>query len=137
MGVIYYLGANVKLIGWSRYSEVKIHKNGTFFIQVLFRITTVYTMIIIAQSQFVLFFIGLILISSAVDEYGFERHDDFDYDSYEDFMSVYLKVLATRAQKWATLLGEGKSVKRTNTVKRYVRKGVPSEFEKYLSYILC
>lgn len=66
-------------------------------------------------------------VSSAVDEYGFERHDDFDYDSYEDFMSVYLKVLATRAQKWATLLGEGKSVKRTNTVKRYVRKGIPSK----------
>lgn len=64
---------------------------------------------------------------SAVDEYGFERHEDFDYESYEDFMSIYLKVLATRAQKWATLLGEGKSVKRTNTVKRYVRKGVPSE----------
>lgn len=61
-----------------------------------------------------------------MDEYGFERHDDFDFESYEDFMSVYLKVLATRAQKWAMLLGEGKSVKRTNTVKRYVRKGVPS-----------
>ncbi|KAL0849916.1 hypothetical protein ABMA28_011845 [Loxostege sticticalis] len=69
-----------------------------------------------AQSQF-----------SSVDEYGFERHDDFDFESYEDFMSVYLKVLATRAQKWAALLGEGKSVKRTNTVKRYVRKGIPSE----------
>lgn len=43
-------------------------------------------------------------------------------------MSVYLKVLATRAQKWAALLGEGKSVKRTNTVKRYVRKGIPSKY---------
>lgn len=67
-------------------------------------------------------------LRSAVDEYGFERHDDFDYESYEDFMSNYLKVLATRAQKWAVLLGEGKSVKRTNTVKRYVRKGIPSKF---------
>lgn len=64
---------------------------------------------------------------SAVDEYGFERHEDFDYESYEDFMSVYLKVLATRAQKWSVLLGEGKSVKRTNTIKRYVRKGIPSK----------
>lgn len=64
---------------------------------------------------------------SAVDEYGFERHEDFDFESYEDFMSVYLKVLATRAQKWSNLLGEGKSVKRTNTVKRYVRKGIPSK----------
>lgn len=73
-----------------------------------------------------LIFIEL-LFSSAVDEYGFERRDDFDYDSYEDFMSVYLKVLVTRAQKWAALLGEGKSIKRTNTIKRYVRKGIPSE----------
>ncbi|KAI8430146.1 hypothetical protein MSG28_000535 [Choristoneura fumiferana] len=64
---------------------------------------------------------------SKVDEYGFERHDDFDFESYEEFMSVYLRVLATRAQKWATLLGEGKSVRHTNTVKRYVRKGIPSE----------
>lgn len=65
---------------------------------------------------------------STVDEYGFERHDDFDYESYEEFMSVYLKVLASRAQKWSLLLGEGKSVKRTNTVKRYVRKGIPSKY---------
>lgn len=50
-------------------------------------------------------------------------------------MSNYLKVLATRAQKWAVLLGEGKSVKRTNTVKRYVRKGVPSKFFFFLNYI--
>ncbi|CAH1643266.1 unnamed protein product [Spodoptera littoralis] len=64
----------------------------------------------------------------AVDEYGFERHEDFDYGSYEAFMSNYLKVLASRAQKWAILLGDdGKSVKRTTTVKRYVRKGIPSE----------
>lgn len=69
---------------------------------------------------------------STVDEYGFERHDDFDYESYEDFMSVYLKVLASRAQKWSLLLGEGKSVKRTNTVKRYVRKGIPSNFVKLI-----
>lgn len=64
---------------------------------------------------------------SCVDEYGFERPEDFDYQNYEEFMSAYLKVLATRAKKWATVLGEGKSLKRTETVKRYVRKGIPSE----------
>ncbi|VVC88647.1 unnamed protein product [Leptidea sinapis] len=64
---------------------------------------------------------------SAIDEYGFERHEDFDFESYEEFMSVYLKVLVSRAQKWSQLLGDGKSVKRTTTVKRYVRKGIPSE----------
>lgn len=54
-------------------------------------------------------------------------------------MSAYLKVLASRAQKWSTLLGEGKSVKRTNTVKRYVRKGIPSKFYSLNSFIyfLC
>lgn len=73
---------------------------------------------------------------STVDEYGFERHDDFDYESYEEFMSVYLKVLASRAQKWSLLLGEGKSVKRTNTVKRYVRKGIPSKYTQINIYFI-
>lgn len=82
-------------------------------------------------------FIKFTCAFSAVDEYGFERHEDFDYESYEDFMSNYLKVLATRAQKWAMMLGEGKSVKRTNTVKRYVRKGVPSECLFVYIYIAC
>ncbi|PNF31918.1 Growth hormone-regulated TBC protein 1-A [Cryptotermes secundus] len=64
---------------------------------------------------------------SKVDEYGFERPDDFDYETYEDFMSQYLIVLAKRAKKWAELIGEGKSLKRNLTVKRYVRKGIPGE----------
>ena len=80
-------------------------------------------------------FVTFTFAFSAVDEYGFERHEDFDYESYEDFMSNYLKVLATRAQKWSNLLGEGKSVKRTNTVKRYVRKGVPSECLSLFTFI--
>ncbi|XP_063224392.1 growth hormone-regulated TBC protein 1-A isoform X2 [Bacillus rossius redtenbacheri] len=62
-----------------------------------------------------------------VDEYGFERPEDFDYETYEDFMSHYLIVLAKRAKKWSDLIGEGKSVKRSLTVKRYVRKGIPGE----------
>ncbi|PSN30426.1 Growth hormone-regulated TBC protein 1-A [Blattella germanica] len=66
-------------------------------------------------------------IFSKVDEYGFERPDDFDYETYEDFMSQYLVVLAKRAKKWAELIGEGKSLKRNLTVKRYVRKGIPGE----------
>ncbi|XP_071440023.1 growth hormone-regulated TBC protein 1 [Hetaerina americana] len=62
---------------------------------------------------------------SKVDEYGFERPEDFDYETYEDFMSHYLIVLAKRAKKWTDLFGEGKSLKRNLTVKRYVRKGIP------------
>lgn len=60
-----------------------------------------------------------------MDEYGFERPHDFDYETYEDFMSEYLKVLAKRAKKWAEIIGEGKSLQRNITIKRYVRKGIP------------
>lgn len=39
-----------------------------------------------------------------VDAYGFERPTDFDYKSYDEFMSHYVHVLARRAGRWATLL---------------------------------
>lgn len=74
-------------------------------------------------------------IFSKVDEYGFERPGDFDYETYEDFMSQYLIVLAERAKKWAKLIGEGKSLKRSLTVKRYVRKGIPGEHRGLVSTI--
>lgn len=61
-----------------------------------------------------------------MDEYGFERPENFDYGMYEEFMSVYLRVLAKRAKKWSDMLSDGKSLKRNLTVKRYVRKGIPS-----------
>ena len=47
---------------------------------------------------------------SKVDPYGFERPEDFDYNSYEEFMSGYLSVLARRASKWQTLLGEKNAI---------------------------
>ena len=40
-----------------------------------------------------------------VDAYGFERPADFDYKSYDEFMSHYVHILARRAGRWATLLG--------------------------------
>jgi len=40
-----------------------------------------------------------------VDAYGFERPDDFDYKSYDEFMSHYVHVLARRAGRWTSLLG--------------------------------
>ncbi|XP_015602173.1 growth hormone-regulated TBC protein 1-A isoform X2 [Cephus cinctus] len=64
---------------------------------------------------------------SNVDEYGFERPSNFDYETYEEFMSEYLKVLAKRAKKWSNIIGEGKSLQRSITIKRYVRKGIPGE----------
>ncbi|KAG8277167.1 hypothetical protein J6590_049124 [Homalodisca vitripennis] len=42
-------------------------------------------------------------------------------------MSGYLKVLATRAKKWAALLRRGKPLSRSQTLKRYIRKGIPNE----------
>ncbi|KAJ8679777.1 hypothetical protein QAD02_015564 [Eretmocerus hayati] len=64
---------------------------------------------------------------SNVDEYGFERPKNFNYEIYEEFMSEYLKILAKRAKKWADIIGQGKSLQRSLTIKRYVRKGVPNE----------
>lgn len=66
--------------------------------------------------------------SASIDPYGFERPDDFDYSTYEDFMAKYLSVLARRAKKWEDLLESSKDVKRGFKVKRYVRKGIPREF---------
>lgn len=62
-----------------------------------------------------------------MDEYGFERPEDFNYALYEEFMSAYLRVLAKRAKKWSDLLSDGKSLKKNVTIKRYVRKGIPSK----------
>ncbi len=41
-----------------------------------------------------------------MDGYGFERPEDFDFKSYEDFMASYLSVLARRAQRWKTTVGD-------------------------------
>lgn len=65
-------------------------------------------------------------IVSKVDEYGFERPDDFDYGAYESFMSEYLRVLARRAAKWEKFVDPDQKVKKSFKVKRYCRKGVPS-----------
>ncbi|XP_015235881.1 PREDICTED: growth hormone-regulated TBC protein 1 [Cyprinodon variegatus] len=62
-----------------------------------------------------------------IDPYGFERSDDFDYESYEELMSEYLVILTRRSIKWSRLLkGKGK-VQKNVKLKRYVRKGIPNE----------
>ncbi|KAI1899680.1 hypothetical protein AGOR_G00064270 [Albula goreensis] len=62
-----------------------------------------------------------------VDPYGFERSEDFDYESYEELMSEYLVVLTRRSIKWSKLLQGGSKLEKSLKVKRYVRKGVPNE----------
>lgn len=48
-------------------------------------------------------------------------------------MSKYLKILATRAKKWAVLLKSGKSISRGQILKRYIRKGIPNEHRSEVS----
>ena len=63
---------------------------------------------------------------SPIDEYGFKRPEDFDYNTYDDFMREYLPVLVRRGQKWEKILSKGtKSLKSGSKLKRFVRKGIP------------
>ncbi|XP_014673242.1 PREDICTED: growth hormone-regulated TBC protein 1-A-like [Priapulus caudatus] len=65
-----------------------------------------------------------------VDGYGFERPEDFDFETYEEFMSRYLSVLVRRAKKWEQLFGSSPledHLKRSSKVKRYTRKGIPGD----------
>ncbi|EMP31931.1 Growth hormone-regulated TBC protein 1 [Chelonia mydas] len=62
-----------------------------------------------------------------VDPYGFERPEDFDYVSYEEFFSRYLVILTRRAIKWSKLLKGNNGVQKSLKVKRYIRKGIPNE----------
>ncbi|XP_028257615.1 growth hormone-regulated TBC protein 1-A [Parambassis ranga] len=63
----------------------------------------------------------------SVDPYGFQRSEDFDYESYEELMSEYLVVLTRRSIKWSKLLKGKSKVKKNVKLKRYVRKGIPNE----------
>ncbi|KAM7405973.1 hypothetical protein PAMP_000381 [Pampus punctatissimus] len=63
----------------------------------------------------------------SVDPYGFERSENFDYESYEELMSEYLVVLTRRSIKWSKLLKGKSKVQKNVKLKRYVRKGVPNE----------
>ncbi|XP_050420905.1 growth hormone-regulated TBC protein 1 [Adelges cooleyi] len=62
---------------------------------------------------------------SKFDEFGFERAEDFDYDEYEKFMSVYLTILAKQAKTWSRLMMSNRPIKKTARLKQYVRKGIP------------
>ncbi|KAK9721596.1 Rab-GTPase-TBC domain [Popillia japonica] len=61
---------------------------------------------------------------SKIDEYGFQRSKNFNYEIYGDFMSQYYRVLAKRTKRWEELKDSEKH-KKNNTLKRFVRKGIP------------
>ena len=63
---------------------------------------------------------------SPIDEYGFKRPEDFDYRTYDDFMTEYLPVLVRRGHKWDKMLSKGtKNIKHGGKLKRFIRKGIP------------
>lgn len=68
----------------------------------------------------------------SVDAYGFERPNDFDYESHEELMSEYLAVLTRRSIKWSKFLHGRGHIERNLKVKRYVRKGVPNEHRPFI-----
>lgn len=62
---------------------------------------------------------------SDVDEYGFKREPDFDYQSYENIMSSYYTVLTTRSIKWKKFAKDSDILSNPRKLKRFVRKGIP------------
>ncbi|GAB0090597.1 growth hormone-regulated TBC protein 1 [Sergentomyia squamirostris] len=63
---------------------------------------------------------------SDVDEYGFQRSEDFDYKKYEEIMSEYLKVLTKRQMQWEKYMRSNHDFAVINrALKRYIRKGIP------------
>lgn len=83
----------------------------------------------------------------SIDPYGFLRPDDFDYDTYNDFVAGYLGVLAHRKQRWERELRPQSSssssssagpsastvrIKRNAKWKRFIRKGIPNEHRRLM-----
>ncbi|KAK9879654.1 hypothetical protein WA026_006719 [Henosepilachna vigintioctopunctata] len=64
---------------------------------------------------------------SKIDEYGFERPANFDYEVHAEFMGKYMHILVRRAQRWSTLKGKNKFT-RSSKLKRFIRKGIPLDF---------
>ncbi|GFO49902.1 growth hormone-regulated tbc protein 1 [Plakobranchus ocellatus] len=62
-----------------------------------------------------------------VDPYGFERSDDFDFETYEQFMSSYLSILARRAARWKDTYEDKRKISRSRKLKRFCRKGIPGD----------
>ncbi|XP_066147154.1 growth hormone-regulated TBC protein 1-A-like isoform X1 [Euwallacea fornicatus] len=62
---------------------------------------------------------------SKTDEYGFQRSGSFDYESHTSFMSQYMLILTRRAQRWNAVFS-GRDFRKSNILKRFIRKGIPA-----------
>lgn len=74
-----------------------------------------------------------------MDEYGFKRPEDFDYENYEKIMNKYYMVLANRSKKWDNYLKNKPKLFKNNSgkLKRYIRKGIPGSpifFYNFLNF---
>ncbi|XP_017144232.1 growth hormone-regulated TBC protein 1-A [Drosophila miranda] len=66
---------------------------------------------------------------SDVDEYGFKRGQNFDYNNYSKFMDGYLKTLTRRRMKWEAILQQNPDLSQVDAkLKRYIRKGIPGPY---------
>jgi len=63
---------------------------------------------------------------SEVDEYGFKRPVDFDYEYYERVMTTYYAVLTSRALRWEKFMRKHDILEGGSSLKRFIRKGIPS-----------
>jgi len=52
-----------------------------------------------------------LLHCSKVDAYGFERNEEFDYETFEKFEEAYIPVLMRRLQRWNEKLEDGQKTK--------------------------
>lgn len=73
---------------------------------------------------------------SNIDEYGFKRPDDFDYETHERIMSKYFVVLTNRRRKWDHLMRKRPNLynNKSRQLKRYIRKGIPGSNSIYISF---
>ncbi|XP_066542245.1 growth hormone-regulated TBC protein 1b isoform X2 [Hoplias malabaricus] len=68
-----------------------------------------------------------------VDQYGFMHSEDISHESQEE----YLSVLNRRAMKWSRFLQNTTKLEKNLKVKRYVRKGIPSEHRTLMWMASC
>lgn len=70
-----------------------------------------------------------------MDEYGFRRSPDFDYNGYEQIMSHYFMVLTKRRQQWEKFMARKPNLhnNRSASLKRYIRKGIPGKRSFFFS----
>jgi len=67
--------------------------------------------------------------TSEIDPYGFTRKNTFNYAEYQQIMSQYLPILTRRTIRWSKVMSNNaKEIRHSRQIKRFCRKGIPSEY---------